>query len=62
MTAGVGLATYLLRLPASMKAEAERLAAAEGTSLNQFVATAVAEKVAAPRRASNFMERKRHAD
>jgi hypothetical protein len=35
--------TYPLRLPASIKNEAERLAAAEGTSLNQFVATAVAE-------------------
>ncbi len=35
--------TYPLRLPASIKSEAERLAAADGTSLNQFVATAVAE-------------------
>jgi uncharacterized protein (DUF1778 family) len=29
--------------PASIKNEAERLAAADGTSLNQFVVTAVAE-------------------
>jgi len=44
--------TYPLRLPASVKAEAERLAAEDGTSLNQFVASAVAEKLAALRTAS----------
>ena len=54
--------TYPLRLPVSIKAEAEKLAAADGTSLNQFVATAVAEKVAALRTASYFAERRRRAD
>jgi hypothetical protein len=54
--------TYPLRLPVSIKAEAERLAASEGTSLNQFVASAVAEKVAALRTASYFAERRGHAD
>lgn len=54
--------TYPLRLPASIKAEAERLAAAGGTSLNQFVATAVAEKVAALRTADLFAERRGRAD
>lgn len=54
--------TYPLRLPVSIKAEAERLAAAEGTSLNQFVATAVAEKVAVLRTASYFAERRGRAD
>ena len=54
--------TYPLRLPASVKAEAERLAAAEGTSLNQFVATAVAEKLAALRTADFFAERRARAD
>ena len=54
--------TYPLRLPASIKAEAERLAASEGTSLNQFVASAVAEKVAALRTASYFAERRGRAD
>jgi len=53
--------TYPLRLPVSIKAEAEKLAAAEGTSLNQFVATAVAEKVAALRTASYFAERRGRA-
>lgn len=54
--------TYPLRLPVSIKAEAEKLAAAEGTSLNQFVATAVAEKVAVLRTASYFADRRGRAD
>ena len=54
--------TYPLRLPISIKTEAEKLVAAEGTSLNQFVATAVAEKVAALRTASYFAERQGRAD
>ena len=62
MTATTRPSTYPLRLPASIKAEAEKLAAADGTSLNQFVATAVAEKVAALRTASYFAERKGRAD
>ena len=56
------MVTYPLRLPVSIKAEAEKLAAAEGASLNQFVATAVAEKVAALRTASYFAERRGRAD
>lgn len=40
------LTSYPLRLPKSIKAAAERLSKADGTSLNQFVATAVAEKIA----------------
>jgi len=54
--------TYRLRLPASIKAEAERLAEQEGTSLNQFVAVAVAEKVAALRTADFFAARKGKGD
>ena len=54
--------TYPLRLPVSIKSEAEKLAASEGTSLNQFVATAVAEKVAVLRTASYFAERRGRAD
>lgn len=53
---------YPLRLPVSIKAEADKLATVEGTSLNQFVATAVAEKVAALRTASYFAERRGRAD
>ena len=40
---------YALRLLSSLKAEAEKVAAAEGTTLNQFINVAVAEKLAALR-------------
>jgi hypothetical protein len=40
-------ANYSLRLQPSLKAAAERLATAEGTSLNQFINVAVAEKLSA---------------
>jgi hypothetical protein len=36
--------TYPLRLPRSLKDAVERISKEEGTSINQFVATAVAEK------------------
>jgi hypothetical protein len=55
-------ANYALRLQASLKKEAERLAKAEGTTLNQFINVAVAEKVAALRTADFFRERARRAD
>ncbi len=55
-------ANYALRLQASLKAEAERLAKAEGTTLNQFINIAVAEKIAALRTAEFFRERARRAD
>lgn len=55
-------ANYALRLQASLKAEAERLAKAEGTTLNQFINVAVAEKIAALRTADYFRERARRAD
>ena len=54
--------TYPLRLPRSAKAEVERRAKAEGTSVNQFVATAVAEKLAAMNTAAFFAARRDRAD
>ena len=54
--------TYPLRLPRSIKAEVERRAKQEGTSVNQFVATAVAEKLAAMGTAEFFAERRSCAD
>ena len=54
--------TYPLRLPRSVKAEVERRAKAEGISLNQFVATAVAEKLAVMNTAAFFAERRDKAD
>jgi hypothetical protein len=54
--------TYPLRLPRSIKAAAEQLAKAEGVSLNQLVATAVAEKLAVLNTAAFFAERRDRAD
>ena len=53
---------YALRLLTSVKAEAEKVAAAEGTTLNQFINVAVAEKLAALRTAQFFQERVARAD
>jgi hypothetical protein len=54
--------TYPLRLPKSVKAAAEKLAREEGISMNQFVATAVAEKLMAMQTATFFAERRNRAD
>lgn len=54
--------TYPLRLPRSLKAAVEQIAREEGTSVNQFVATAVAEKVSVLRTARFFAERGARAD
>ena len=48
---------YALRLLASLKAAAEKVAAEEGTTLNQFINVAVAEKLAVLRTARYFEER-----
>jgi hypothetical protein len=53
---------YALRLPSSLKAEVERVARGDGTSLNQFIVTAVAEKLATLRTADFFAERTARAD
>ena len=48
---------YTLRLLASLKAEAKKVAEEEGAMLNQFINVAVAEKLAALRTARYFQER-----
>ena len=53
--------TYPLRLPASLKQAVERLSKEDGTSINQFVASAVAEKVSALETARLFEDPKSHA-
>jgi hypothetical protein len=53
--------TYPLRLQRSVKAEVERRAKQDGTSVNQFVAT-VAEKLAAMGTGEFFAERRTRAD
>jgi hypothetical protein len=54
--------TYPLRLPRSLKDAVERISKEEGTSINQFVAMAVAEKVSALETVRYFQERKARAD
>ena len=55
-------ATYPLRLPASLKMAVREIARKDGTSINQFVNTAIAEKVSAMRTAEFFAERRAEAD
>jgi len=47
--------TYPLKLPRSMKEAAAQLAKADGVSLNQFIASAVAEKVGSLKSADIFL-------
>jgi hypothetical protein len=54
--------TYPLRLPRSLKEAVERLSREDRTSINQFVATAVAEKVSALQTAKFFADRRARAD
>jgi hypothetical protein len=54
--------TYPLRLPRSLKEAVKRLSQEDGTSINQFVATAVAEKVSALQTARYFTDRKARAN
>ena len=61
MTATVK-ARVSLNLPASLKAAAERYARRDGVSLNQFIATALAEKIGAQGAATFFAERGRGGD
>lgn len=47
-------ATYPLKLPVSIKRAAERLARQDGVSLNQWIASAVAQKVGVIETADEF--------
>jgi hypothetical protein len=51
-------ATYPLKLPASVKAAAAKLAKGDGVSLNQWIASAVAQKVGAAETAAGFFQRR----
>jgi hypothetical protein len=53
---------YPLRVPASIMEEAKKAAAQDGVSLNQFISTALAEKVAALRAEAVLRERAKRAD
>ena len=49
--------TYPLRLPKSLKEEVAKIARRDGTSINQFIAIAVAEKVSALETEDFFTQR-----
>ena len=54
--------TYPLRLPKSLKDEVAKVAKRDGTSINQFIAIAVAEKVSAIETERFFSGRAKQAD
>ena len=55
-------ATYPLRLPKSLKDAVARVAKEDGTSINQFISIAVAEKLSALETATFFEERRKRVD
>ena len=55
-------AMYSLRLPASLKAAVAQISKEDGTSMNQFVVTAVAEKICAMKTAEFFASKSSTAD
>ena len=57
-----GTSNYALRLPASLKKAVEMVARDDGTTLNQFIVSAVAEKLAALTTADSVAERARRGD
>ena len=50
--------SYPLKLPASVKTAAQRLAREDGVSLNQWISVAVAQKIGAVETAADFFKRK----
>lgn len=51
-------ATYPLKLPLSIKRAAQRLAREDGVSLNQWIASAVAQKVGTVETAAEFFDKR----
>lgn len=51
-------ATYPLKLPMSIKRAAQRLAKEDGVSLNQWIASAVAQKVGVVETAAEFFAKR----
>jgi hypothetical protein len=50
--------SYPLKLPASIKQAAQRLAREDGVSLNQWISSAVAQKIGAVETAADFLKRR----
>lgn len=51
-------ASYPLKLPASLKEAAARLAKEDGVSLNQWITVAIAQKIGVVETASDFLKRR----
>ena len=49
---------YPLKLPASIKATAQRLAREDGVSLNQWISVAIAQKIGAVESAADFLKQR----
>ena len=56
------IATFPLRLPVSLKVALEHLSDRDGTSMNQFLVVAAAEKIAAMQTEEFFSQRRNRAD
>jgi hypothetical protein len=56
------VATFPLRLPVSLKTALENISDRDGTSMNQFLVIAAAEKIAAMQTEEFFLERRNRAD
>jgi hypothetical protein len=56
------VATFPLRLPVSLKAAVEQISERDGTSMNQFLVVAAAEKIAVMETERFFAERRERAD
>jgi hypothetical protein len=50
--------SYPLKLPTSVKMAAQRLARQDGVSLNQWIASAVAQKVGVVETAAEFLQKR----
>jgi hypothetical protein len=56
------VAIFPLRLPVSLKTALENISDRDGTSMNQFLVVAAAEKIAAMQTEEFFLERRNRAD
>jgi hypothetical protein len=56
------VATFPLRLPVSLKTALESISDRDGTSMNQFLVVAAAEKIAAMQTEEFFLARRNRAD
>jgi len=56
------VATFPLRLPVSLKTALESISGRDGTSMNQFLVIAAAEKIAAMQTEEFFLARRNRSD